>query len=64
MKVKVQLWVAGVLIGVFLGWVFFALILPWIQRTVSQPSLGTLSMMCVAGVISRWTGGPDGGDAC
>lgn len=64
MKTKVQLWVAGVLIGVFIGWVFFALVLPWIQRTVSQPSLGTLSVMCMAGVIRQRGARRDGGKAC
>jgi hypothetical protein len=50
MKVKAQLWVAGVLIGVFLGWVFFALVLPWIQRTLSEPTLGLLSVVFVSHV--------------
>lgn len=64
MKMKVQLWVAGVLIGVFIGWVFFALVLPWIERTVSQPSLGMLSVMCMAGVIRQRGARGDGGKAC
>lgn len=42
MKSKVQLWIAGLLLGVFCGWVFFALVLPWISRTLSDPTLGLL----------------------
>lgn len=63
MKAKVQLWVAGVLIGVFVGWVFFALILPWLERTLSAPSLGVLSAVCLVGA-SRSREDAPGGAAC
>lgn len=41
MKIRYQLALGVVFLVVLLAWVFWQLVLPWLQRTLSEPELET-----------------------